>query len=169
MANRLEMAMIQAIRQLHAAGLSRRAIARKLGVHRETVARLLQEAQSQPKPASAPSGSESPKPANFPGAPGRGSADASQVEAPAGEARPDPHSKPASAPSGSDNGIRRTIDMTGPAPVSRASSGAPVSTGQPSVCEPFRDLILAKLAEELSAQRIYQDLTGEHGYRGSYY
>ena len=71
MANRLEMAMIQAIQQLHAAGLSRRAIARKLGVHRETVARLLQEAQPDPKPASAPSGSESPKPANFPGAPGR--------------------------------------------------------------------------------------------------
>src|SRR5258708_1641111 len=70
MANRLEMAMIQAIQQLHAAGLSRRAIARTLGVHRETVARLLQAAHPEPKPASAPSGSESPKPANFSGAPG---------------------------------------------------------------------------------------------------
>jgi transposase len=169
MANRLEMAMIQAIQQLHAAGLSRRAIARKLGVHRETVARLLQEAQSQPKPASAPSGSESPKPANFPGAPGRVSADAPQAEAPAGESRPDPHSKPASAPSGSDNGIRSTTDTTGPPPVSRVSLGAAANTGQASACEPFRELILAMLQAELSAQRIYQDLIAEHGYSGSYY
>jgi transposase len=169
MANRLEMAMIQAIQQLHAAGLSRRAIARKLGVHRETVARLLRQSQTDPKPASAPSGSESPKPANFPGAPGRVSADALQAEAPAGAAGPDTPSKPASAPPGSDNGIRSTTDTTGPAPVGRASAGTAASTGPPSVCEPFRNLIVAMLAEELSAQRIYQDLTGEHGYRGSYY
>ena len=43
MANRLEMAMIQAIQQLHAAGLSRRAIARTLGVHPDTVAEAVEE------------------------------------------------------------------------------------------------------------------------------
>ena len=125
MANRLEMAMIQAIQQLHAAGLSRRAIARTLGVHRDTVARLLQAAQPDPKPAS--------------------------------------------APSGSDVGMRITSD-TIPPPAKTASPPAPAGhTGQPSACEPFRELILAKLEQELSAQRIYQDLCAEQAYRGSYY
>jgi transposase len=169
MANRLEMAMIQAIKQLHAAGLSRRAIARKLGVHRETVARLLRAAQPEPKPASAPSGSESPKPANFLGAPGPGSVNAPMANAPSGTFPADPNSKPASAPSGSDKGIRTTTDTTAPSLTTRAFCAGAASTGQLSACEPFRDLILAKLAEELSAQRIYQDLTSEQNYHGSYY
>jgi transposase len=37
-----------------------------------------------------------------------------------------------------------------------------------SLCEPFRQTITEKLAQELSAQRIYQDLTADHGYRGGY-
>jgi transposase len=38
-----------------------------------------------------------------------------------------------------------------------------------STCGPLRALITAKLDQGLSAQRIYQDLVTEHGFRGSYY
>ena len=34
------------------------------------------------------------------------------------------------------------------------------AAGRPSQCEPFRELILAKLDQQLSAQRIWQDLRG---------
>jgi transposase len=38
-----------------------------------------------------------------------------------------------------------------------------------SACEPFREAILAMLAQGLSAKRIHQDLTSEHGFGGSYH
>jgi transposase len=37
-----------------------------------------------------------------------------------------------------------------------------------SQCEPWRDVVLEKLAQGLSAQRIYQDLTGEHDFPHGY-
>jgi len=40
--------------------------------------------------------------------------------------------------------------------------------GRSSECESFQSLILEKLEQELSVQRIYQDLTIEHGFTGSY-
>jgi transposase len=163
------MAMIQAIQQLHAAGLSQRAIARRLGVHRGTVARLLQPAQSDSKPAIAPLGSEGPKPASISSASAREPADAPTAEAPCGESSPAPLSKPANAPLGSCTGIRGTPDTTGPRQDRAASPGGSARQGRPSTCEPFRELIQAKLRDELSAQRIYQDLVGDHSYTGSYY
>jgi transposase len=41
-------------------------------------------------------------------------------------------------------------------------------SGRPSECEPYREVILAKLDQELSAQRIYQDLVAEHGFTAHY-
>ena len=51
-----------------------------------------------------------------------------------------------------------------------ATVGVPASLprGRPNQCEPLRDLILAKLDQQLSAKRIWQDLTCEHGFVGSY-
>jgi transposase len=180
MANRLEMAIVQAILQLHAAKLSQRAIALKLGVHRDTVARVLQEAQPDPKPAIAPSGSEGSKPATFPGFPAPGPCGAPEANAPSGNGSLDSNSKPAKAPFGSGAGICAATDTTGPpaggAPAdSVAASSAPTTqpvarrTGRPSVCEPFRELILAKLGQELSAKRIHQDLCDEQNFTGDYY
>ena len=40
--------------------------------------------------------------------------------------------------------------------------------GRRSRCEPFEAAIDAKMKAGLSAQRIYQDLVGENGFRGSY-
>jgi len=49
-------------------------------------------------------------------------------------------------------------------------SQGPVHTGgRTSQCQPYREIILAKLAQCLSAQRIYQDLVAEHEFAGSYY
>ncbi len=49
-----------------------------------------------------------------------------------------------------------------------ASPAPPAKRGRPSECEPFESLILEKLQQELSAQRIYQDLAVEQGFTGSY-
>jgi transposase len=43
------------------------------------------------------------------------------------------------------------------------------SSGPPSGCEPWREIILAKLEQGLSARRIYQDLAGEQGCEASYW
>ena len=41
--------------------------------------------------------------------------------------------------------------------------------GRPSDCEPWREIVQSKLNQGLSAQPIYQDLSSEHGFQGSYY
>ena len=70
MANRLTMALADTVKSLHQKGWSQRRIARELGVNRETVARYVQQAQNDSKPANAPTGSATAadfsKPANAP-------------------------------------------------------------------------------------------------------
>ncbi len=174
MANRLKMANIQAILQLHALQWSMRRIARELGVDRGAVSKVIRQAQSNSKPAIAPTGSEGSKPATFAGAPAPAPLSAiNGVVAPSDTAS-GCDSKPAIAPTGSDNG-NCVVGSTIP-PASNGESGSDTSpagstsrAGRPSDCEPFRELIVAKLGTELSAQRIYQDLVSEQGYAGSYY
>jgi len=139
MANLLKMAIRETIRALRRQGLSRRRIAEELGINRETVARYLRLAQPDPKPAIAPIGSQQADDATKP------------AIAPIGSAALDDASDPAVAPTASDT-----------LPPSRGS-------GRISGCEPWRELITAKAAQGLSAQRIYQDLVTDHGYSGSYY
>ena len=66
MSNRLKVAMIDVILSLHRKGWSQRRIAAELDINRETVARYLKQARAAPKPAIAPSGSDSPEPAPKP-------------------------------------------------------------------------------------------------------
>ena len=66
MSNLLKVAMIDIILSLHRKGWSQRRIAAELGINRETVARYLKRARAAPKPAIAPSGSDSPEPAPKP-------------------------------------------------------------------------------------------------------
>jgi len=49
------------------------------------------------------------------------------------------------------------------------SNGAKAPTGSRSQCEPFREQIIQKLNQGLSAQRIFQDLVEEHGFTAKYH
>jgi transposase len=64
---------------------------------------------------------------------------------------------------GSEAEANATISITG----SAGSPGTPPA-GRRSGCEPWRSVILGKLEQSLTAQRIWQDLTSEHGFAGSY-
>jgi transposase len=143
MSYRLKMALVESIFTLHQRGWSQRRIARELGVNRETVARHLRQASGPAKPAIAPTGS-----------PEAESASKSAI-APLGSELILPPSKPAIAPLGSDQAEPGPAQGRGP--------------GRPSDCEPFRALIATWLEQGLTAQRIYQDLVGEHRFTGSYY
>jgi transposase len=136
MANLLKMALIETILDLHAQAWSARRIAKLLGIHRDTVARHLQQA----KQAGALTGSPEVK---------LGQALTGSEEAKLGQA------------------------LTGSPEEHQASEAVqpstPVSPLQPSLCEPFRAVIRAKLDLGLTAQRIYQDLVNEQGFTGKYH
>lgn len=148
MANVLKMALIESILSLHAQRWSQRRIARELQIDRETVRKYLQQRLSGAKPATAPTGSEASKPATFPGSPG-------------------PAPKPArNLPTGSSAGLAGES-----AALAEAGEvvAAPLALAGPlSSCEPYRELIQAKIEAELSATRIWQDLVAEHGFPGGY-
>ena len=158
MANQLTMATISAIHTLRKARLSQRKIAEILGIHRDTVARHLRLAESESRP-NAPPGSE----------------DSNTAESPTTTAAPSPPSEPAgpseSPPSqtAERDGLlsARTSERAGSPPLDTAE---PVcSSGPASHCEPYRQTILAKLEQGLSAERIRQDLVDEYGCTISYH
>lgn len=140
MANVLKMAIVESILSLYAQGWAQRRIARELGIDRSTVRKYLLQHLSGAKPANAPTGSGEAKPATLTGSPAPGLKPAS---APIGTEL----SKPANAP-------------TGPGTGSLISVGA-IRSGAPSQCEPYREVILAKVNEGLTARRIHQDLVAE--------
>ncbi|MDY0171184.1 MAG: IS21 family transposase [Thermoguttaceae bacterium] len=114
-------------------------IAQELGIHRQTVARYV---ALHSKSTQAPTGSESPKSTQAP----TGSDDPKSTEAPTG------------------SGDRKSTEAP-PASESGSESGC---AGR-SVCEPLREAIEAKVDQGLHARRIFQDLTDEHGFQGSYW
>jgi transposase len=153
MANRLKMAKLETILTLHRQGWSARQIAQTLGVHRDTVSRHLRES----KQARAPTGSGEAKPAT----PAEGTPGFKLGQAPTGSGDSQ-ESKQAGAPTGSDESISAE-------PTSQLEASAAASPHrQASLCEPFRAIILAKLEQGLTAQRIYQDLVCEYGFAGKY-
>jgi transposase len=154
MANVLKMAKIQSIQQLHAAGWSQRRIARELEIDRGTVARYLRSAQSDPNAAILPAGSDGPNAATF-----------SPSPAPAVES--------AGSNDGADfgHGSNAAIVPTGSgsetlAPAARSAS--PARRGRTAQCNAYRELIQIRIDQQLTAQRIWQDLVAEHGFTGSY-
>lgn len=162
MANQLEMALHDAILQLYAQHWSRRRIARELGIDRATVARHLRRSGRLASGVAPPPGC-GPNAATFPGLPAPGEDTAAECRLTATS----PASNAAISPAGSDLGMRVTIATTGPAALVEAHRSSP-GAGRRSLCDPFRKVILAKLEQGLSAQRIFQDLAAEQGYRGGY-
>jgi hypothetical protein len=124
MSNRLKMATMQSILSLYEKRWSYRRIARAMGIHRETVSRYVRLAAQTTPPAAA-----------------------------AGLAVGAEGPKPANAPMGSS----AFEGLAEPANAPIGSAAPPVfsapSAGRQSACEPWRELILAKHAQGLSAQR----------------
>jgi len=161
MANRFKVGWVHAIYALLERKWSQRQIAEALGIDRGTVARYARLA-SQSR-----CGSESEAKAGG----GVGDADVLGDSIPAraplgsaagfaGDSSIPGDSKAAGAPPGSSD----PDTLTAP-----ASEGSPSPPVQPSCCEPFREIILAKLEQGLSGQRIYQDLVREHGFAARYH
>jgi transposase len=141
MANRLKMATVDSILRLHAQRWSQRRIADELRVDRKTVSRYVRLADRVATGANAPTGGDSSGP---------GGALASPAD-----------SKGANAPTGSELGCLPPAVME--------FLARPGGRGRRSDCEPFRELILAKLDQGLSAKRIFQDLASERGFTGRYW
>jgi len=184
MANLLTMADIQAILGLHERGWPQRRIARVLDVDRETVAKYIRASGCAAKPAKAPIGSEvadgqateaweSPLLAGASGdergietsqpfpLPDAAVGDSKPAKAPIGS-----NPKPAKAPIGSEPVSGDLVPPESPPGLAARieASAAVVSLEREcgrSACEPYRQVILEKLEQGLSGQRIYQDLRGE--------
>jgi transposase len=169
MANRLSVAEVQSILTLHGRGWSCRKIARVLGLHRETVSNYVRQARA-PAGAAA-STSEAPPPGT-----GLSEAGPKPATAPIGWLSPAAAgvgSKPATAPLGSPpepapQAAGEDASVAGPpeaATPGRAQgpwpSGPLGLPRSPSRCQPYRELILAKLDQGLSAVRIHQDLLAQ--------
>ena len=175
MANHLRMDLVHTILSLHKLSWSNRRIAQELGIHRETVGRHIRLSRAGPKPASAPIGSELAEPAS--GAP-TGSREGT---CPLGRAscvvrpdspRPQASELPPSCPNSTACPWSRAWSEGGSGPATNLPAGSkPASApiGSCSACEPYRELIVGKLGQNLTAQRIYQDLVTDSGFVGSYY
>src|SRR5438270_981524 len=150
MANRLKMAKIDSILHLHQQHWSIRRIAKELGISRKAVARHLRRRQPSSKVARAPTG-------------------IGDILVGAKEATPEGG---AHEPSSTDQEADVEASKVARAPIGASDFGG-VRSGrlgphQTSLCEPWRDIIVAKLEGGLTAQRIYQDLVSDHGFAGKY-
>ena len=166
MSNRLKMAIGHSIQQLHSLHWSHRRIARELGIDRGTVRRHLSGVVVGSNAAISPAGSGSSNAATFLGLPGPDCTPSDDV----GRAESAGGSNAAIPPAGLevvDGGSKPAISPAGcPAPFRETKPSFRV--GRLSECEPFREIIVAKLAQDLSAQRIYQDLLDVPGFTAGY-
>ena len=168
MTNQLKMAKILSIEQLHALRWSQRRIARELGIDRGTVGRCLKRRRRRANAAISLAGCPAPNAAISPLVPDLGR----DESAGAGSEEDTGGSNTAISPTGSAasaGSLQAAIPPTGVSPADTAAAEeAPLRLGRPSHCEPYRELVLAKLDQELTAQRIFQDLRDEHSFAGHY-
>lgn len=139
MANNLKMDLINTIGTLRRQGWSKRRIARELKIDRQTVRKYL-AADSKSSTPSSPVSERLDQ--NHPFSTAGSEADSIQ-------------NHPVSTPG--DGELSQPPD-----PISASKPG------RPSSCAPHLPLIQEKLGQELTAQRIYQDLVSEVDFHGSY-
>lgn len=147
MTNRLKVAKVLSIKQLHEQGWSQRRIARELGISRDAVSRHL---------AKVANSAIAPTEEGY-------SNKATSGKAPTGSVAAD---------GGSNKATPGAKALTGSGSTSPGDSDHPAGatpTASRSLCDPFRETIIAKLEQGLSAQRIFQDLVDEHGFDGKYH
>ena len=161
MSNRLTMANHDAILQLHALQWSDRRIAHELGIDRGTVARHLRRQGGLSNAAISTPGSAGSNAATFSGLPGPSEVGVNTEVNTADLSGAAPNSNTAISTAGSDVPIDIVDSTTVPL------SPTPVP-GRRSLCEPYHEVIIEKLKQELTAQRIYQDLVDEYQFVGSY-
>ena len=156
MSNQLNMAEQANILTLFKQGWSKRKIARELRLHRDTVRRCIKQAQLVAQPdvrdcvtLAQPGEVELPTAATGSAVP-PGSKQATPTEVATGSVEP-PDSKQAT-----------------PGKVATGSEAPDSPPTSRSKCEPFRQLIETKIVSGLTAQRIFQDLSQEHGFSGAY-
>jgi len=154
MANRLKMATVQSILSLHERGWSQQRIAQALGVDRGTVSRHVRRAAESAQRDSGPSH------------PRAGPADSKPAIVPTGSETLGDQLEGGNAPVGSTT-LRGAVEAVDGAASSSVAVGVQ-SAGRPSDCEPWREVILVKSAQGLSAKRIHQDLVGDLGAQVSY-
>lgn len=64
--------------------------------------------------------------------------------------------------------VKEIAEAAPAAPLADDPNQAKAPTGSRSLCEQWRQVILDKLQQGLSAQRIFQDLVEQHGFEGKY-
>src|SRR5688572_7483127 len=165
MAHQLKMADVHSILHLHSLDWSNRRIADELGIDRATVARHLKALQKGSNAAIPPAGSADSNAATLPGVPGPPAAGTDG----AGSAGPVGVPNAAIPPAGSPivGGVAETVASPADSTPSQPQV-APAARGRRSRCGAYRAVVLAKLKQDLSAQRIFQDLRDDHGFEGGY-
>jgi transposase len=136
--NRLDMDKKQGIQQLLASGMSKRQIARTLGINRKSIDRELALISSK----------------------GATPSEALTAQALTGSE----YSKGANALTGSGE-VLPIVSAEVLAPKEESN----LAPGSRSKCAKFHDLIVAKLEQGLTSQRIHQDLVREHGFDDKYH
>jgi transposase len=166
MANQLKMAVIQSILHLHSLRWSQRRIAGELDIDPGTVRRCLSRHLGGPNAAISPTGCPEPNAATLDALPGPPVAEPDSADASENAVTPNAAISATGCPA---------PERAGNAAISPAGSGPfagavpqPSTAGRRSHCEAYLELIRAKLDQQLSAQRIFQDLRDEHGFTGGY-
>ncbi len=159
MANRLKVAKVLSIQQLHDQGWSQRRIARELGISRDAVLRHLTKradlGERTPEEGGSNKATSEKASTGSPQLGGDSNKATPLGQAPTGSAGRSAAGQP----------LDSTVPITEPNDVATTAS----VVGSRSACEPFREMILAKLEQGLSAQRVYQDLVDEHGFDQKYH
>jgi transposase len=138
--NLLKAPMISTIQTLTARGWSERRISEELGIHRKTVRRYAK--------CTTPS-------------PGSEAVEGSESRSNCAEKAPLEASKCTTLYPGS-------VDALVSEPERIVDAALAAARACVSLCEPWKDVIVAALEQQLSAKRIHQDLERDHGFVGAY-